>query len=84
MWQTGRRVRWTELVRLRFSDMNLRMNFVTLKDNDGESRIVPIGSYAHAAMKKYMDEAYEEIKAAAAKREAEAKAKEEAEKEDAE
>ena len=52
----------TELVRLRFSDMNLRMNFVTLKDNDGESRIVPIGSYAHAAMKKYMDEAYEEIK----------------------
>ena len=60
MYGTGARV--TELVRLRFSDMNLRMNFVTLKDNDGESRIVPIGSYAHAAMKKYMDEAYEEIK----------------------
>lgn len=60
MYGTGARV--TELVRLRFSDMNLLMNFVTLKDNDGESRIVPIGSYAHAAMKKYMDEAYEEIK----------------------
>ena len=55
MYGTGARV--TELVRLRFSDMNLRMNFVTLKDNDGESRIVPIGSYAHTAMKKYMDEA---------------------------
>ena len=60
MYGTGARV--TELVRLRFTDINLRMNFVTLKDNEGESRIVPIGSYASKALKEYIDNAFEEIK----------------------
>ena len=60
MYGTGARV--TEVVRLRFSDMNLRMNFVTLRDVNDESRIVPLGSYAAAAMKAYIDSAYEQIK----------------------
>ena len=60
MYGTGARV--TELVRLRFTDINLKMNFVTLKDNEGESRIVPIGSYASRALQEYIDQAFEEIK----------------------
>ena len=36
----------TEVVRLKFEDVNLKMNFVTLRDGEGESRIVPLGSYA--------------------------------------
>lgn len=60
MYGTGARV--TEVVRLGFTDMNLRMNFVTLKDNEGESRIVPIGSYAHKSLMKYVDGAYSAIK----------------------
>jgi integrase/recombinase XerD len=60
MYGTGARV--TEVVRLRFSDLNLKMNFVTLKDSEGESRIVPVGSYAHDALQKYIDTAYDSIK----------------------
>lgn len=62
MYGTGARV--TEVVRLKFSDINLHMNFVTLRDNDGESRIVPLGSYAQKAIKNYMANAYNAIKAA--------------------
>lgn len=60
MYGTGARV--TEVVRLRFSDVNLRMNFVTLRDVNDESRIVPLGSYASAAMKAYFDKSYDVIK----------------------
>ena len=60
MYGTGARV--TEVVRLRFEDLNLRMNFVTLRDVNDESRIVPLGSYAAAALKKYIDEAYDSIR----------------------
>ena len=56
MYGTGARV--TELTRLKVSDINLRMNFATLKDGDAESRIVPIGSYAHDALLDYFDNAY--------------------------
>lgn len=59
LYGTGARV--TEAVRLRFGDMNLMMNFVTLRDVNDESRIVPLGSYASAAMKEYIDGAYESI-----------------------
>ena len=59
MYGTGARV--TEVVRLRFSDLNLRMNFVTLKDADDESRIVPLGKYASEAMTEYVDSVYDEI-----------------------
>ena len=60
MYGTGARV--TEVVRLRFSDINLRMNFVTLRDVNDESRIVPLGSYASAAMKNYIENSYDAIR----------------------
>lgn len=60
MYGTGARV--TEVVRLRFEDVNLRMGFVTLKDANDESRIVPLGRYARAAMQKYFDEVYDLMK----------------------
>lgn len=56
MYGTGARV--TETVRLKFRDINFRMNFVTLQDGTGESRIVPLGSYAMKALLRYCDEAY--------------------------
>lgn len=59
MYGTGARV--TEVVRLRFSDINLRMNFVTLKDVNEESRIVPLGSYASEAMAAYVYDAYDRL-----------------------
>ena len=60
MYGTGARV--TEVVRLRFSDVNLRMSFVTLRDSNDESRIVPLGRYARAAMAEYFDKAYDDMK----------------------
>ena len=60
MYGTGARV--TEVVRLRFSDINLRMNFVTLRDVNDESRIVPLGRYASAAMKEYIEKSYDVIR----------------------
>ena len=60
MYGTGARV--TEVVRLRFSDVNLRMSFVTLRDSNDESRIVPLGRYARAAMTEYFDKAYDDLK----------------------
>lgn len=59
MYGTGARV--TEVVRLKFMDLNLRMNFVTLKDADEESRIVPLGKYAAEALTDYVENAYDEI-----------------------
>ena len=59
MYGTGARV--TEIVRLCFSDINLRMGFVTLKDVNEESRIVPLGRYAKAAMEKYIGSVYDEL-----------------------
>jgi len=59
MYGTGARV--TEVVRLRFSDVNLRMNFVTLRDVNDESRIVPLGSYASTAMKQYFEKSHDAI-----------------------
>jgi len=60
MYGTGARV--TEVVRLQFADVNLRMSFVTLKDVNDESRIVPLGSYARAAMTKYIEEVWPEMR----------------------
>ena len=60
MYGTGARV--TEVVRLKYEDINLRMNFVTLKDVNDESRIVPLGRYASAALKKYLAEGYETVR----------------------
>ena len=52
LYGTGARV--TEVVRLRYEDINIRMGFATLKDADDASRIVPLGKYAKAAMESYM------------------------------
>lgn len=60
MYGTGARV--TEVVRLQFSDLNLRMNFVTLKDVNDESRIVPLGRYAAEAMRNYVENVYDDMK----------------------
>lgn len=60
MYGTGARV--TEVVRLKVSDINLKMSFVTLRDAYDEKRIVPLGSYAKAAMIRYIDEAYDSLK----------------------
>ena len=60
MYGTGARV--TEVVRLKFEDLNMRMNFVTLKDANDESRIVPLGRYAAAALNEYIDNVYDSLK----------------------
>ena len=60
MYGTGARV--TEVVRLRFEDLNLRMNFVTLKDANDESRIVPLGRYAAAALNDYIGSVYKSFR----------------------
>ncbi len=59
MYGTGARV--TEVVRLQFGDINLKMNFVTLKDANDESRIVPLGKYAAAAMDEYVNGVYDSL-----------------------
>lgn len=60
MYGTGARV--TEVVRLKFSDINFRMNFVTCSDGMEESRIIPIGRYCKQALLNYIDRAYNAIK----------------------
>lgn len=60
MYGTGARV--TEVVRLRYEDLNLRMNFVTLRDVNDESRIVPLGRYASAALRQYLSEGYRAVR----------------------
>ncbi len=60
MYGTGARV--SEVVRLRFEDVNLRMDFVTLRDVNDESRLVPLGKYAKSALKRYFENAYEHLR----------------------
>ena len=60
MYGTGARV--TEVVRLQFEDVNLRMSFVTLRDANDESRIVPLGKYARAALTDYFNNVYDDMK----------------------
>lgn len=60
MYGTGIRV--TELVRMKCEDVNLRMNFATIKDANEESRIVPLGRYAHDALADYLKRAYSVLK----------------------
>ncbi len=62
MYGTGIRV--TELVRIKFEDINLRMRFARIKDANEESRIVPIGEYAYKALESYIKDAYPVIKGA--------------------
>lgn len=60
LYGTGARV--TEVVRLKISDLNIRMGFVTLKDSNDESRIVPLGKYATDALVKYLGEGFAVLK----------------------
>lgn len=60
LYGTGARV--TEVVRLKISDLNLRMGFVTLKDVNEESRIVPLGTYAKEAIMMYLAEGFSSLK----------------------
>ena len=60
MYGTGARV--TEVVRLKTSDINIRMGFVTLKDANDENRIVPLGKYARAALTEYLGETYDSMR----------------------
>ncbi len=59
MYGTGARV--TEVVRLKMSDINLKMGFATLKDAGEAGRIVPLGRYLRAALENYMNGAYQEM-----------------------
>ena len=60
MYGTGARV--TEVVRLRFSDINFKMNFVMCSDGTEEKRIIPMGKYCKKALIEYIDKAYNAIK----------------------
>ena len=50
----GTGIRVNELIELNLDDVNLRMGFITCQGN-GKGRIVPLGSYAKNAIKKYFD-----------------------------
>lgn len=50
----GTGIRVNELIDLNLDDVNLRMGFITCQGN-GKGRIVPLGSYAKDAIKKYFD-----------------------------
>lgn len=56
MYGTGARV--TEVVRLKIMDINLRMGFVTLRDVNDDSRIVPLGQYALEALREYLQNVF--------------------------
>lgn len=45
-----------ELIELNYSDLNLRMGFITCSGAHGKPRIVPIGSYAKQALARYVQE----------------------------
>lgn len=60
MYGTGARV--TEVVRLRFSDINFKMNFVMCSDGTEEKRIIPMGKYCKKALIDYIENAYNSIK----------------------
>lgn len=60
LYGTGCRV--TELVRVRFEDINLRMRFATIRESNSESRIVPIGRYLQEALERYIEGAYPTMK----------------------
>lgn len=59
MYGTGIRV--SELVRMRYSDLNLRMRFISCRDSNDTSRIIPLGNYAYQALRDYISRAYTEI-----------------------
>ena len=60
MYGTGARV--SEVVRIKYEDINLKMNFATIREGNSESRIVPIGSHLHNALSRYFEEAYPSFK----------------------
>lgn len=55
LYATGLRV--SELIHLMPEDLNLEANFLICKGKGGKERIVPLGSSAVKAIRRYMDEA---------------------------
>lgn len=55
LYATGLRV--SELIHLMPEDLNLEANFLICKGKGGKERIVPLGSLAVKAIRRYMDEA---------------------------
>lgn len=58
LYATGIRV--TELITLKFSDVNMQMNFILCRDRSKE-RIIPFGAAAKNALVKYLDGTREEM-----------------------
>lgn len=56
MYGTGARV--SELVRVKYHDINFKMRLVTLRSANDESRVIPLGSYAYDALKEFVEKAY--------------------------
>lgn len=52
LYATGIRV--TEIIELKYSDVNLRMGFITCNGNHGKARIVPMGALARQALDEYL------------------------------
>jgi len=54
MYATG--VRPGELIRLKTADLNLRIGFISCLQDNGKTRMVPVGRPARAAMQRYLNE----------------------------
>lgn len=52
LYATGIRV--TEIIELKYEDVNLRMGFITCDGEHGKARIVPMGTLARQALDKYL------------------------------
>lgn len=58
LYATGIRV--SELISLKYTDINMQMNYITCRDSHKE-RIVPFGATAHAAIVRYLADSREAL-----------------------
>ena len=54
MYATG--VRPGELIRLKLADLNMRIGFISCLQDNGKTRMIPVGRPARAAMQRYLEE----------------------------
>lgn len=59
LYATGIRV--TELINLKLTDVNMDMDYICVSVSEYKERTVPFGKNAKAALKKYIDEARDEL-----------------------